>query len=109
MFKKKKVKDEIENEWILLHGECDNCGSPLKYNKKDYSCKCDYCGTEYYVTQDGELKGQYVELEIFGEKHKFYMSNIENCNLYGACGRTKNGTLYSNLITRKMKVTLIEI
>lgn len=111
MFKKKKVTDELENEFILLHGECDNCGSPLKYNKVDFSCKCDYCGTEYYVTQNGELEGQLIRFNIHGELKEFYIAKEQYHKIYNGdgCYRTLDGKLVNQIIATKMELKLIEI
>jgi hypothetical protein len=107
MFKKKVLK---EDNLVLLHGECDNCGAPLKYNKETLECKCEYCRTEYYVTNDGIIEGMLIRLKIHGKEKVFYIGREEYHKIFGndTC-RDINGRLMSNCIAVKMKLELIEV
>ena len=98
---------------ILLHKNCENCGSPLKLNKETMICKCNYCDTEYYVKQgfDNEywLVGQKITLNIRGVKKEFYISEerfepIDYCSY-----RDITGQMIHTRPTYKEEITLIEI
>jgi len=107
MFKKKVLK---EDNLVLLHGECDNCGAPLKYNKETLECKCEYCRTEYYVTSDGVIEGMLIRLKIHGEEKVFYISKEEYYKLWSYdTGRTIDGRLLNNIVAIKLKLELIEV
>lgn len=56
---------------------CKNCGATLQYDLKNRMAKCEYCGSEYFLDNLGRIKEYMVELEIFGERRKFYISNIK--------------------------------
>ena len=107
IIKKKELK---EDNLILLHFECDNCGASLKYNKETKECKCEYCRTEYYVTNDGIIEGMLIRLKIHGEDKKFYIAREEYHKLWSSdtC-RTFDGKLTSVPIATKMKLELIEV
>ena len=102
-----------EDNLILLHKNCENCGAPLKLNKETMTCKCNYCDTEYYVknnlSNEFELVGQLVKINIRGEEKQFYIAEEEFNKLYGDAGRDISGRLMPNLIAVKEKLTLIEI
>lgn len=106
MLKKKVLK---EDNLVLLHGECDNCGAPLKYNKKTLECKCEYCKTEYYVTNDGTIEGMLIRLKIHGEEKVFYIGREEYHRIFNDTCRDINGRLMSNCIAIKLKLELIEV
>ena len=69
---------------------CKNCNAPLYYDDEDYA-KCQYCGTEYhydkiykkkkmientnYVAR--QIDDRTIELELYGKKKKFYISEVE--------------------------------
>lgn len=104
-----KKKESKEDNLVLLNIKCDNCGASLKYNKENLSCKCNYCRTEYYVTQDGVLEGQLIRLKIHGEEKKFYIGREEYHKIFSDACRDMSGRLIANQIATKMKLTLIEI
>ena len=110
-----KFKETIseEDDLVLLHKNCDNCGAPLKLNKETMTCKCNYCGTEYYVKNNefNELTivGQLVTIKIRGKEKKFYIANEEFNTLYSNVGRDMKGRLVTNKIATKEKLTLIEV
>ncbi|MBQ2870501.1 hypothetical protein IJE86_02240 [bacterium] len=56
---------------------CKNCGAPIHYEPYSGKAICDYCGTEYHVNKQGFITDNIVELELFGQKMKFYINSIE--------------------------------
>lgn len=88
---------------------CINCGATLHYSNNDMICKCAYCGTEYHIDQLGRVNEYYVELEIMGQKRKFYIGELSFNKLYSSCGRSLNGKLMPNYITSKIEMKLIEM
>ena len=112
----KDVEEEFnENDFKYISQKCDNCGAPLKINKKDMTCKCDYCKTEYYVRKgSNEIEAncdvdQIVKIKIKGQEKRFYIGNITTHKIYGEAGRNIDGKLITNIITTKDEITLIEI
>jgi hypothetical protein len=49
---------------------CKNCGAPLVGNR------CEYCGTEYEYIMELDSFEQVIELNIGGQKRKFYINEI---------------------------------
>ena len=109
IIKKKKCTDEQQNEFVLLNVKCDNCGASLKYKKEDLSCVCDYCRTEYYISEEGKFEGQIIKLKIHGEEKKFYIGEEKYCRICFGAHRNIEGKLVQNYITTKMKIKLIEM
>ena len=56
---------------------CKNCGAPLHYNFKNRIATCEYCTSEYHLDDLGIIEEYKVELDIFGKRVKFYITNIE--------------------------------
>lgn len=91
----------------LKNTNCKNCGAPLKFDIKNHFATCKYCGTEYHLDDLGRVKEYQVELEIFGEKRKFYISKIMVEPSYVAF-RDMNGDLTSERIgNENIKIELI--
>lgn len=88
---------------------CINCGATLHYSNNDTICKCVYCDTEYHINQEGKINEYCIELEIMGQKRKFYISELKFNKLFGSCGRNINGELESHYIATKIKMELIEM
>ena len=102
-----------EDNLILLHQNCENCGAPLKLNKEEMTCKCNYCNTEYYVKDDEinglTIAGQLIRINIRGEEKEFYIAEEKMNHLYTSVGRDLSGQLVSSKITTKETLTLIEV
>lgn len=100
---------------------CINCGALL------HGDVCEYCGTDYRsqdeekilneiddILKDDEVEEvsdvPYIELEVYGERGKYYIGDIETNRIYNAdlC-RDERGHLKSSKIVTKKKITLIEI
>lgn len=70
--------------------------------------KCEYCTSEYHLDDLGRIIEYKVDLEIFGERRKFYISNIEIEQIYGEAYRNLAGKLITSLpIKQEYKITLI--
>lgn len=86
---------------------CKNCGAPLHYNLKNRMATCDYCSSEYHLDNLGIIEEYKVELDVFGKREKFYISNVEienTCEEY----RTLDGRLNRVLHKRPIiQITLI--
>ncbi len=90
---------------------CKNCGAPLIYGINNYEniAKCKYCNTEYHIDRLGKIEEYKVKLEILGDIHEFYLSEIEVEPIYGICYRNSNGSLIAPEFNKKMKIKLIEL
>lgn len=82
---------------------CINCGAPL------HNEKCDYCGTEYHLDNNGQINEYKVKLNIMGEEKEFYISKVEKNAIFGDAYRNMEGNLVINKICDKLKIQLIEI
>ena len=70
--------------------------------------KCEYCTSEYHLDDLGRITEYQVELEIFGERRKFYISNIEIEQLYNDLYRDRVGKLIAcSTGKQEYKITLI--
>ena len=88
---------------------CINCCAPLHSNV------CEYCGSVYELdkndnhVQKGRQISKYVyELDILGEKHEFYVGNIECMQTEVDSYRDAEGILHRVPPITKRKLTLIE-
>lgn len=89
---------------------CKNCGAPLKYDLTNRIAKCEYCSSEYHLNNSVKLNNfsnQTIELEIFGKKMKFYISDV-SCIPIMNCGSRRDvlGRLKGNP-TMRYKITLV--
>ena len=55
---------------------CKNCGAPLNYDLNNRMATCQYCNTEYHLDNLGRIEEYKVELEIMGQRRKFYISCV---------------------------------
>ena len=112
-----KFKETIceEDNLILLHKNCENCGAPLKLNKETMTCKCNYCDTEYYAktdisSEDGyNILGQLITLNIRGEIKKFYIAEESFHTICSDSHIGIDGNMRRNCIATKEILKLIEI
>lgn len=88
---------------------CINCCAPLHSNV------CEYCGSVYELdkndnhVQKGRQIDKYTyELDILGEKHTFYVGEIENLQTEFDSYRDERGQLHRVPPITKRKLTLIE-
>lgn len=88
---------------------CINCGAILTSNK------CEYCGTVYETDSENNINlgtdsvnGLTVTLTISGEKHKFYVSEVDLRYVGGEIYRDECGNLCREASVAKRKLTLIE-
>lgn len=88
---------------------CINCGAVLTSNK------CEYCGTVYETDSENNINlgtdsvnGFTVTLTISGEKHKFYVSDVDVRYVGGNIYYDENGNLCRKVPVAKRKLTLIE-
>lgn len=102
-----------EDNLVLLHKNCENCGASLKLNKENMTCKCNYCNTEYYVKDDEinglTIVGQLIKINIHGEEKEFYIAEEKMNHLYTNVERDLSGRLISSKTTTKETLILIEI
>lgn len=102
-----------EDNLVLLHKNCENCGAPLKLNKETMSCKCAYCDTEYYVKNDVfgnfDIISQLITLNIHGQEKKFYIGEDSFNTICGDSYISASGNICHNKIIEKEKIILIEI
>lgn len=78
---------------------CKNCGAVLKYDDTG-KAKCEYCSSEYFMYDTKKVTAHCTkihngyELELYGEKMKFYLAEVQTvCELLNQ--------------KRKYKITLI--
>jgi ribosomal protein L31 len=92
---------------------CLNCGAPLHYNDNDTICKCKYCDTEYHLKKDvsgvKQIEEYEIELEIMGEKHKFYIGDFKLNHICKDNYRDINGNMIYQKIKPKITMNLIEM
>lgn len=88
---------------------CINCCAPLHSNV------CEYCGSVYELDENSNhvQKGRQIdaytyELDILGEKHLFYVGNIECIETEFDSYRDVDGYLHRVPPITKRKLTLIE-
>lgn len=88
---------------------CINCGAVLHYENN--KAICDYCKSEYLLDQLGRIEQYKVELEIFGKKHKFYISKLELKSLFkdSYIDMTTGRLIKVNKVCDKLKLELIEM
>ena len=102
-----------EDNLVLLHQNCENCGAPLKLNKENMTCKCNYCNTEYYVKNDEmlgyTLVGQLIIIKIRGEEKNFYISEEQIHSIYRDSKRDLQERLVETKIATKEILKLIEV
>lgn len=92
-----------------MKNNCINCGAPLNINGNKV-IKCDYCGTEYNIDPLTNKISEYmIELTIMGKKRKFYIGDLTLNKIYGDCYRNLDGSIHQHLISKKIKMNLIEM
>lgn len=89
---------------------CKNCGAPLSYGKNKYEsiAKCKYCNTEYHIDRLGKIEEYKVKIELFGEIHEFYISEVMVVPISEASRNTDGKLIRSNKY-EKIKIKLIEL
>lgn len=99
----------------MLITNCKNCGAILNYEKvMNGIIKCEYCGTNYskYDIDPATVKNttdEIIEIKILGKTRKYYIGDMEFCNLYNDCFRDEKGTLKRHPIKQLTKLKLIEL
>lgn len=97
----------------MKYRNCCNCGAPLHFNNNNNELKkyveCEYCGTQYGLDENNEIKDYQIELLVHGKKRKFYISNLECTKLFGDAMRDSCGLLHGNVVAEKYKLELVEI
>lgn len=61
---------------LINETNCKNCGGILNYDRKSRLATCHYCGTEYHLDNLGRLEEYKIELEIYGQRRKFYIEQV---------------------------------
>lgn len=84
---------------------CKNCGGILHYHDK--KAICEYCKTEYHLDNLGRLEEYKVELEIFGKRLQFYISEITCEPIYSEFRRLSDGTIFYREPRNNIKLELI--
>lgn len=94
-----------------METNCKNCGGTIKHEIDKKRFICPYCGTEYHLDNLGRIEEYKVDIEIFGETKKFYISsaNMGESVVYSDTYRDINGNFKINKVKPKIKLTLIEI
>lgn len=95
----------------MKYRNCCNCGAPLQFdrNKLENYIKCEYCGTQYGLDENNEIKDYQIELLVHGKKRKFYISNLECHKIFNGSERNLAGELHTNVVKEKYKLVLVEI
>lgn len=95
----------------MKYRNCCNCGAPLQFdrNKLGNYIKCEYCGTQYELDENNEIKDYQIELLVNGKKRRFYISSLACNKIYGDAKRDSCGLLHGNVIAEKYKLVLVEI
>lgn len=94
---------------------CKNCGAVLDYTKaKNNILQCAYCNTQYHIENDsvhGKMISEYVvELEIMGQKRKYYIGEVEAHPILNDFYRDISGKIIrTSCESYKTEIRLIEM